>query len=275
MLAHLNQDAIKYMVKQRLFSKGTNYSLFDPTGLIDCEACRLFKCQAKTKGVSHPSILKRIQDSDVALPVPDDLLAGVASVSQAPLDMVHCDGLQFDLPNCAQAYEFIFIDDYTDFKVIYAVSSKADFITVLQAYQALAFFYHKTHIKVLRIDNASEMSSEEVYDFCRFNGVHIQRCAPYEHHQNGKAERAVRTIEECALTMLHHAKLTVPLFINFALANAVQLRNKCISRSSRSKGGTPHELFTGKAPDIRDCHPIGEVCYAYIRKEQRKVKYDP
>tara|TARA_R110002050_G_scaffold300579_1_gene470596 strand:+ start:1620 stop:4382 length:2763 start_codon:yes stop_codon:yes gene_type:complete len=189
--------------------------------------------------------------------------------------MVHCDGLQFDLPNCVQAYEFIFIDDYTDFKVIYPVSSKADFITVLQAYQALAFFYHKTYIKVLRMDNAAEMASEEVYDFCRFNGIHIQRCTPYEHHQNGKAERAVRTIEECALTMLHHAGLSVPLFINYALTNAVQLRNKCPTKASLSKNSTPYELFTGRGPCIKDCHPIGEVCFAYVRKEQRKVKYDP
>tara|TARA_R110002050_G_scaffold285337_2_gene434960 strand:+ start:441 stop:3074 length:2634 start_codon:yes stop_codon:yes gene_type:complete len=125
------------------------------------------------------------------------------------------------------------------------------------------------------MDNAAEMSSEEVYEFCRFNGVHIQRCTPYEHHQNGKAERAVRTVEECALTMLHHAKLSVPLFINYALANAVQLRNKCPTRASKQALSTPYEMFTGRRPTIQDCHPIGEVCYAYIRKEQRKLKYDP
>ena len=278
MLAHLNQDAIKYMVKHQLFSKDSNYSLFDPSGFIDCESCRLYKSQALPKNVSHSSVVQRIRDKDnnsEALSVPEDLQATSNNVVSSPLDMVHCDGLQFDLPNCVQAYEFIFIDDYTDFKVIYAVSSRADFITVLQAYQALAFFYHKTHIKVLRMDNAAEMSSEEVYDFCRFNGIHIQRCAPYEHHQNGKAERAVRTIEECALTMLHHANLSIPLFINYALANAVQLRNKCPTKNTKQLCTTPQELFTGRAPRIEDCHPIGEICYAYIRKEQRRLKYDP
>ena len=38
---------------------------------------------------------------------------------------------------------------------------------------------------------------------------------------------------------------------------------------------TPHEMFTGRAAKVEDCHPIGELCYAYIRKEQRKVKYNP
>ena len=228
-----------------------------------------------TRALSHQTIIQRIPVDGSLPPIPTDLLAISTQASTEALHLTHIDGFQFDLPSGVKLYFYLFIDDYTDFRMAYYVSSRSEFLSTLQVYQAFCFFYHKKNLKTLRMDNGSEMSSEEVYQFARFNGIHIQRCAPYRHSQNGKAERGVRTAQEAALTMLHHANLSIPLFCRYAVVNAVQIRNKCITRSSRDKLSTPHELFTGVRPHIEDIHPTGQICYAYVKKDQRKLKYDP
>lgn len=258
-----------------MLSHGRNI-IFDPSGFIECESCRLFKSQSKKKGI-HVPLAKRLLPEDPSLfsisEIPEDLQLQATFTPSAPLDLVHSDGFQFDFPSGAKAYFFIFIDHVTDFRMVYSVPSRAGFLSALQAFHAHCFFYHKTNIKGLRMDNAGEMSSGELYEFARFHGIHIQRCAPYDHHQNGVSERAVRTAEESALTMLHHAKLSVPFFIMYAVINCVQIRNKCMTKKSGTL--TPYELFTGTKARVEDIHPTGEVCYSFIKKDQRKLKYDP
>ena len=277
LLAHLNQDSIKFMVRNELITHGRN-SIFDPSGHIDCEACRTFKSQSLEKGKSHPHLSRRFTPETLSgslSNIPEDILMTDTFIPVSALDLVHSDGFQFDFFSGRQLYFFIFIDHVTDFRMIYSATSKADFLSSLQAFHAFSFFYHKTNIKGLRMDNAGEMSSSEVYEFARFHGIHLQRCAAYDHHQNGVAERAVRTAEEAALTMLHHAGLSVPKFLLYALINSTQIRNKCVTSKSRGKVSTPHELFTGVKPKVEDLHPTGQVCYSYIKKDQRKRKYDP
>tara|TARA_R110002050_G_scaffold258929_1_gene398274 strand:+ start:1294 stop:4371 length:3078 start_codon:yes stop_codon:yes gene_type:complete len=273
-LAHLNQQQIRYMIRNELLSSNSS-TLFDLSGAIECEACRLFKSQASPK-THHPSSVKKSDSLDGPLSaIPLDLLSTL-SQAHAPLDRVHVDGFEFHVAS-KKFYFYVFTDEYTDYKMVYFVSSKTEsnFLTTLQTYHAYSFMYHKTNIKCLKMDNGSEMSGETVYEFARFNGIHFQRCAPYEHHQNGKAERDVRTLEECSLTLLHHAHLSISMFIVYAFPNATQIRNKCLSARTKERGCTPHELFTGVKPRIEDIHPIGQVCYSYIRKEQRRFKYDP
>ena len=277
LLAHFNQDSIKFMIKHELLTHGSN-AMFDPSGFIECDACRMFKSQSLEKGARHAPISRRLLSvsPDLALSeIPADILTPSTFVPLLPLDLVHTDGFQFDFPSGRKLYFFIFIDHVTDYRMVYSVPSRAEFLTVLQSFHAFCFFYHKTNIKGLRMDNAGEMSSEDLYNFARFHGIHIQRCSPYDHHQNGVAERAVRTAEEAALTMLHHAGLSVQMFIAYAVINATQIRNKCVTSKSKGRLTTPHELFIGVKPKVEDLHPTGEVCFAYIKKDERKRKYDP
>ncbi len=251
-------------------------SILNPSGDIDCEACRLHKCQATAKSTSHGRFTTSLDTTHHTLSnIPSDILAPVRSTPTQPLDLVHCDGFQFDFPSGDKIHFFLFIDHFSDFRMVYPVSSRADFITCLQAYQAFSFYYLKTNIKVLRLDNAGEMSSDEVYSFARFNGIHLTRCTPYEHHQNGVAERGVRTVEESSLSLLYHARLSVFKFIKYAVVNAAQIRNKCITKKTMNLLKSPHEIFTGAKPRLEDIHPIGQICYSYIKKEQRHLKYDP
>jgi hypothetical protein len=93
-------------------------------------------------------------------------------------------------------------------------------------------------------------SSETVLTFCGVNA----------HHQNGIAERHIRSITERAHSMLIHAMIAWPDIISeqlwpFALPLAMDLHN----HTPGSSGLSPVEIFSGvKSPSttIRDFHPF-------------------
>ena len=274
-LAHLNQDYIRYMINNDFLS--TNISTkFDLSGTIDCASCRFYKSQAQATP-RQSSLRKSTTDTPLS-EIPIDLLSAtdLNSRTTEPLFRVHIDGFEFYFGNSSKCF-YIFTDEGTDFKMVYFVKDKSaeSFLTTVQTFHALAYYHHKTNIKTIRMDNGAEMSSEIFYEYARFNNIHLQRCTPYHHHQNGVAERSVRTCEETALTLLHHAHLSVPLFIVYAVSNAIQTRNKCVTKRTKARKCSPYELFTGAKPKLEDIHTIGETCYSYIQKDQRRFKYHP
>jgi hypothetical protein len=75
----------------------------------------------------------------------------------------------------------------------------------------------------------------------------MKLCGVNAHHQNGIAERHIRSITECARTMLIHTMLSWPDIITenlwpYAFRLAVNLHNNTPS----SSGLTPTEIFTGQ-----------------------------
>jgi hypothetical protein len=87
------------------------------------------------------------------------------------------------------------------------------------------------------------------------------------HHQNAIAERQIRTIVECARTMLHHAALQWPDVFDqclwpFALDYSCWLYNL---RPDRDSGWTPLELFS-KSKSTNNKHPRARVfmCPCYV-----------
>lgn len=62
-------------------------------------------------------------------------------------------------------------------------------------------------VSVFRADNGTEYKNDELVSFCARKDIHFQRCVPYKHAQNGKAERMIRTVTEGALASLLHSTL--------------------------------------------------------------------
>ncbi|EZA48751.1 Copia protein, partial [Ooceraea biroi] len=72
-------------------------------------------------------------------------------------------------------------------------------------------------------------------------GIKLETSAPYVHQQNGQVEREIRTVVECARTMLLAKKLSQRLWAD-AVHTAVYILNRCITSVSNEK--TPFELWT-------------------------------
>lgn len=56
--------------------------------------------------------------------------------------------------------------------------------------------------KALRSDNGTEYTNTNMRQFLASQGIKVETSAPYVHEQNGRAKREMRTIVECARTML-------------------------------------------------------------------------
>lgn len=113
----------------------------------------------------------------------------------------------------------------------------------MHRYKFEATFYNKFgyHIKTLRCDNGTEFRNERMIEYLSSRGIKLETSAPYVHQQNGRAEREMRTIVECARTMLLAKNLPKRLWAK-ATHTAVYILNRCVSSMSHEK--TPFELWT-------------------------------
>jgi hypothetical protein len=128
-------------------------------------------------------------------------------------------------------------------------------------------------LKCIRTDNAGELSGGELKQYLDEIGVFTEETLPYEHEQNGAAERANRTLEDKARCMLFDAGLPVKYW-----ADAIRTAAYVASRSPvKGEKLTPVELFSGIKPDLSNIRIFGSVCYA--RKPVKDVigsnKFEP
>ena len=137
LLAHLNQDYIRYMVRHDFLSSNPS-SIFDLSGSIDCASCRTFKSQAQA--MPHKSSIRRRPESTLLSDIPVDLQssADLTSRTHDLLFRVHIDGFEFHFQNSIKCF-YIYTDEGTDFKMVYFVKDKTaeSFLTTLQTFHAL------------------------------------------------------------------------------------------------------------------------------------------
>jgi len=134
----------------------------------------------------------------------------------------------------------------------------------------LIFNKFETWIKIIRADNGTEFCNQNMRNYFALRGITLERSAPYTHEQNGRSEREIRTIVECARTMLLTKNLPTRLWAE-ATNTAVYILNRCIS--SQSRDITPFELWHNKKPDLSHIRRFGSDAFAHIPKEHRK-KWD-
>jgi hypothetical protein len=119
--------------------------------------------------------------------------------------------------------------------------------------------HHNRSIRCYHTDNGI-VASKEFRASCFQQKQCIKFCGVNAHHQNGIAERHIRTITERARTMLIHAMISWPGIVQeqlwpFAFRLADDLHNSTPGPS----GLTPEEIFTGTKGRNRlvDFHPFG------------------
>ena len=244
-LGHLGYQNVK-LLKNKDLAEDIN---FNDEEEIFCEAC--------------------LQGKQHKLPFP----LSTSPNSTELLQLVHSDICgPMNIPSIGGGRYFIlFIDDKSRYTWIYILQKKSEALEVFKIFKSLAENLSGRKIKIFRTDNGTEYLSKAFQNFLKEHGIQHQTTIPYTPQQNGVAERANRTIVECARTMIHAQGLGKE-FWGEAVVTATYLKNRSPTKST-DNNRTPYEVWTGRKPSLGHLQIFGCTAYTFIPKEKR-TKFD-
>lgn len=154
----------------------------------------------------------------------------------------------------------IFVDHFSDFTYVHLMKDTTGESTLnaKHAYEILTQSYGH-HVRAYHADNGRFAEAMFVQD-SKDKAQRVTHCGVGSHHQNGIAERPIRTLTEDARTMLAHGQHLWPEVINkslwpFAYKAASRSQNKF---NLDKNGHSPEEKLSGLKlkHEIRNEHPL-------------------
>jgi len=150
------------------------------------------------------------------------------SVSQAvkPFQIVHSD-LKDMIKRSFNGYHYILtvLDDFTSHTWSFNLKKKSDTIIHAQQFVAYAKNQHNTSIGTWRFDGGTEFLNDVFKTMLCDNGILSETSVPYQHQQNGCAERLNRTIMDKAQSMHFPACLTDTMW-EFSWDHTIHVYNR-------------------------------------------------
>ena len=132
---------------------------------------------------------------------------GSISRGKYAMHLVHTDVQEFSIPDIdGYKYQAVFVDDYTDRQWTYLLKNKSDYSEIFRLWLS------EVGVAPTRIrsDWGGEFLAAMQGGFlkiCLERGIWAEKSVPYVPQQNGKAEKANRTLLEMTRSMLLHANL--------------------------------------------------------------------
>ncbi|SGY14503.1 BQ5605_C010g06209 [Microbotryum silenes-dioicae] len=126
-------------------------------------------------------------------------------------------------------------------------------------------------VKTLRSDNGGEYVSTAFNGYCVARGIRRELTIPYTPEQNGRAERANRSIVEGTLSLLSHSGLPRSCWDEAAMC---YIHVKNLSPHAALGGDVPDRRWSGHTPGVRGLRAFG--CRAWTTvPAHRRDKLDP
>ena len=174
----------------------------------------------------------------------------------------------------------VFVDHYSDHVFVYLMKNltleetlvaKTAYERFLQTVGVTAQAYHA--------DNG-RFADKGFIDACRLEKQLITFCGVGAHHQNGIAERYIKSLTLGGRTLLLHAKRMLPEYIStilwpFAIKCYAERMNHL---TWKSDGRTPFEALASLDPsplDVKSFHTFGSPCYVLDNRLQSGLSMVP
>jgi transposase InsO family protein len=152
----------------------------------------------------------------------------------------------------------VFIDAYTHYIWTSPIRQKSDVAHVIHTFFAYVRTQFRLPIVAFQSDNGREYDTAAMRHFFSTQGTTFRLTCPYTSEQNGKAERILRTINDCIRTLLLHGASPLSYWAE-ALNTVTYLINR---RPCRATGPvTPHHLLLGVPPRYDELRTFGCLCY--------------
>lgn len=241
-LGHVGSRALRDMVQNNLVD-GVKLKNVDK---FFCESCQF--------GKSHKLPFKET----------------TAKRNSVPGEYVHTDVCgPFQVESLGHtSYYVTFIDEASGFCYVYFLKHKDDVFEKFKQYESMVFNKFGRGIKIVRSDNGGEYKNTKMSEYLAQKGILMENTAPHTPQQNGKAERANRTISECARTMLRAKNLPKNLWAE-AVNTAVYILNRT-THSSQKGIKTPYEIWSSRKPNLQHIRIFGSTAYKHVPKQFRK-----
>ena len=180
------------------------------------------------------------------------------SRADRPFELVHADlsGI-VRLANVENVnYYLLLIDDFSRFISIFLMGRKHQVPACYEQFINFIAVQFGAKVKCLRTDNGTEFRNAEMDRLT--SGTARQYTAHGNPEQNGRAERAMRSIAEMARAILKQKGLSLR-FWPYAVMYAVFIKNRLPHRAIGFK--VPFEVLYEKAPDYQSIRPFGEQVF--------------
>lgn len=191
-----------------------------------------------------------------------------------PMELVHVDvfGPIDTLSVRGFKYAVLFTDDYSKWRSIYFMKSKAETLEKLRQYlDDVAGLLGGRKVKRLHSDNGGEFISRAFKRYCKRRGILHTYTGPRAPQQNGVAERSNRTVVEMARCLRLESGLDKEFWAE-ACKTSVYVLNRV--PSAVLDGQTPHFKLFGKQAKLDHLRVFGCRAYAQIYPNER-TKMDP
>lgn len=233
-LGHVNVNILREMITKNQITR------IEDTKDFFCEACVLGK-QHRNPFKNSESGSARSGDkiySDLCGPMPTSSVSGAK-------------------------YFITFIDAYSKYVTVYFLKYKSEALEAFRKYVQIVENKFDIKVKTLHTDNGKEYCNENFNEYANNKGITLEYSAPYTPQQNGRSERANRTIMESARAMLYAKNMPMDLWAE-AVNTAVYLINRRVKNEV-----SPYETWTGKKPCLSHIRTFGSPAYMHVPKEKR------
>ena len=170
-----------------------------------------------------------------------------------PSPKLHSDTWTAPRPSAFKKFKYaiIFIHELTDMWFVFGLRDHTS-ASSLQCFKTIVALTksHKQAVTIFLCDNGREYVSSAFDAACSAEGIVRQFSTPHRQDQNGRSERAWRTLAEAVVTLLTQSGLPIE-FWWLAMEAVVFCRNRLVSNPS------PFERFFGRAPVLPALQPFG------------------
>jgi histone deacetylase 1/2 len=181
------------------------------------------------------------------------------SISYVPFQIIHADVWTSPVVSLSGfKYYLVLIDDYTHYIWTFPLRAKSEVLQCLLYFHAYVTTQFQLPLIALQTDNGREFDNQALRDHLARHGIAFRLSCPYTSAQNGKAERIIRTVNDCIRSLLIHAGMPAQYWAE-ALNTATHLLNRRPCQTSGT--ATPYQLLLGAPPSYSELRVFGCLCY--------------
>ncbi|KAJ1591513.1 hypothetical protein NDA12_000437 [Ustilago hordei] len=189
---------------------------------------------------------------------------------EAPLELVHVDLMTDFKGHANYHYALVAVDDFSSLIYVEPLCTKSAALTVLRRWIARMERATDRKLKTLRSDNGGEWCSIAAEDWQTQEGFKWQKSVPGISVQNGRAERAIRSVQEKMRSMLIGRACPRELW-PYAITAAAHVMNLTPSATKT----IPHEAFYGTTAHklAQQLRVFGCLAWVHVQQKDQQGKH--